>query len=678
MSWLGLNTSVTGMFTSQRKLYTVNHNVSNAEREGYSRQRVKSSATVPLHISGKGYIGTGIGVDSVERVRDLYVDKKLRTETASLGNWDMKNSALSEIEGVLRGSKEEGININIDQLFAAIEDLSTNPSNMSYRVAFREKAVTLTKTLNETVNRLYKQQKDLNFEIKTKIKQVNDYADQLSSLNSEIFAMEVDGSNANDLRDQRDLIVDKLSKLVDIEAEERIINVEESKDGKSVVIKKFEVRIGGISLVDHNMTSKLKYPPDRMPNTLNPEESLYKVEWESGGALKLKGGEIKGLLEIRDGGYQSIDETTPTPPTTLVKAEYQYTEANGIPYYIKRLDEFAQVFAEKMNDIHSKGINLKGNTGVLLFDTNKPYGETTISSLGDVRIESQNGKSVSISSSGDVTVDLGELGIGTIDFGTGKITSGGVEIGTLQPDGTIKNNQATPETVHLDFKIINDGAGKTTIEIEDYKIIRKTDGSITYEKGLINEIIFSGTVNEVTEETGVDIKNKASNIIKDSNGNLKVGSKKYKDHMSESIRADSIKLSSDIVNDLNNIATIDSTDKDNIENNGIMKEMLEAREKTDFFSGTGVAYQGKPEDYLTSVLSTLGTDNQQAQRMEKVQGLIVKGAINQRLSISGVNLDEEMADMVKFQQIFNASAKMVSTFDQIYDTMINRLGMVGR
>lgn len=525
MSWLGLNTSVTGMFTSQRKLYTVNHNVSNAEREGYSRQRVKSSATVPLHISGKGYIGTGIGVNSVERVRDLYVDKKYRTETASLGNWNVKNSALSEIEGVLRGGKEEGININIDQLFASIEDLSTNPTDMSYRTSFREKAVTLTKTLNETVKRLYKQQKDLNFEIKTKIKQVNDYADQISSLNSEIFAMEVDGSNANDLRDQRDLIVDKLSKLVDIEAEERVINVEDSKDGKTVEIKKFEVRIGGMSLVDHNYTSKLKYPPDRMPNTLNPEESLYKLEWESGGAVKLKGGEIKGLLEVRDGGYAK----GPAPggdeePGTggLVNASYEYNESNGIPYYIKRLDEFAKVFADEMNKIHESGTTLTDPPkigGISLFEAN--------------------------------------------------------------------------------------GAGD--------------------------------------------------------------------------IRADNIKVSKDIIDDLNNIATIDSTaGTGDIENNGIMKKLLKLREDTKFFSGTDVAYQGKPEDYLTSILSTLGTDNQQAQRMEKVQSLIVKGAINQRLSISGVNLDEEMADMVKFQQIFNASARMVSTFDQMYDTMINRLGMVGR
>src|SRR5699024_2129591 len=131
------------------------------------------------------------------------------------------------------------------------------------------------------------------------IKQVNDYATQISSLNEEIFVMEVDGSNANDLRDQRDLIVDKLSKLVDIEAEERTLNTDNVRDKGSLPIKKFEIRVGGKLLVDHDTTSKLKYPPSRMNNTINPEESLYRVEWESGESVKLKGGEIKGLLEVR-------------------------------------------------------------------------------------------------------------------------------------------------------------------------------------------------------------------------------------------------------------------------------------------------------------------------------------------------------------------------------------------
>lgn len=531
---MGFNTSISGMSNSQRKLYTVNHNVSNAEREGYSRQKVNSSANIPLHVAGQGYVGTGIGVDSVERVRDLYLDKKFRTESASFGNWDMINRSLNEIEGVLRGSDEEGINVNLDEMFKSIEDLSTNPSDMSYRTAFREKAVSFTKTINETVNRLYKQQKDLNSEVKIKIKQVNDYANQIKSLNSEIFAMEVDGSNANDLRDQRDLLIDKLSEIVDIEAEETLVNIEETKDGKSIPIKKFEVRIGGMVLVDHNHTSKLKYPPTPIDNDLNPKEKLYQVEWSSGGDVKLRSGELKGLLEARDGG--------------------QGAESNGIPYYIDKLDEFARVFAQKMNGIHSQGTNLNKNSEIFLF------------TIGD------------------------------------KTTG-----------------------------------GKATSEVDENDLYSK-----------------------------------------------------YVTKNGSRIRADNLSISGDILKDLKNIATIgkaldesgkpidsDVVDKEDIENSNILKQMINARENPEFFDGDA-SYQGKPEDYFTSLLSTLGTDNQQAVRMKSIQESILKNATNQKLSVSGVDLNEEMADMVKFQQIYIASAKMLTTFDQIFDTMINRLGMVGR
>lgn len=520
MSWLGMNTAMTGMFTSQRSLYTVNHNVANANKEGYSRQQVKTSSNIPQHIAGKGYIGTGIGTDSVERIRDTYLDKKYRTESATLGKWDMKNTALGEIEGVLRGSNEEGINVNLDELYSSIEELSGNPSDLSYRTSFREKAVAVTKTMNETVKRLYKQQKDLNFEIKTKVKQVNDYSEQISSLNSEIFTMEIDGSNANDLRDHRDLLVDKLSKLVDIEFEEK----------GEVPTRKFEITVGGKLLVEHDKVSKLKCE-DRMTNVLNKNESLYKVEWADrvdGVDLELKGGEIRGLLEVRDGGYDKVELNK----DGTVAAKFEYNESNGIPYYIKKLDEFAKVFAKKLNDIHNDGTNLNGDKGTFLF---------------------------------------------TID---GKNTSE-----------------------------VNNSADATT-------------------------------------------------------------------YLYENIRADNISVSGDILADLNNIATIDG-DEGNVENNGTMKKLIETRKDTSFF-GAGSAYRGKPEDYLTSILATLGTDNQQADRMKRVQDSIIKNATNQKLSVSGVNLDEEMANMVKFQQVFNASAKMITTFDQIYDTVVNRLGMVGR
>ncbi len=672
MSWLGFNTATTGMFTSQRKLYTVNHNVANADREGYSRQKIKSSSTMPLHIAGQGYIGTGIGIDSIDRVRDAYLDKKFRTETASLGEWDIKNSGLSEIEGVLRGSKEEGINVNMDELFSSIEDLSTNPSDSAYRTAFREKAISFTKTMNETVKRIYKQQKDLNFEVKTKIKQVNDYSEQIRSLNSEIFSLEVDGSSANDLRDQRDLIVDKLSKIVDIEAEERVINVEETKSGIAIEIKKYEVRIGGISLVDHDMVSKLKYPPNRMENPVNPEETLYQLEWESGGDVKLKGGELKGLLDVRDGGSDAKNKS------------------NGIPFYIKRLDELSREFADNLNRIHIQGTSLNGSKTVPLFDVPngvKPeYGEVSVAAAsGDVNISK-----VFIDSDETDTETVAGVTTETNTKVFVEVYKNDILIGKLSSDGKTILDMSTglpKETLNINAKTTAD---KITLK-EKTEIITTIGGAIQpfiasrkdmYEftqsgdNFIIKPLLEDGLNSIVIKKSDNSFKDDSFKGTQDESGNIYVSREPYVDFIKRKVRADDIKVSHEILTDLNYIATIKG-DGSNLEDNSIMKDIIKTRENTDFF-GKGAEYRGKPEDYLTSVLSTLGTDNQQSQRMKTVQDSIVKGAVNQRLSVSGVNLDEEMADMVKFQQIFNASAKMISTFDQMYDTIVNRLGMVGR
>ncbi|AFS77322.1 FlgK-like protein [Gottschalkia acidurici 9a] len=661
MAWLGLNTAVSGLFGSQRKLYTVNHNVANASREGYSRQKVNESSSIPRHITGMGYIGTGVSINSVDRIRDIYLDKKYRTESASLGEWNIKQLGLSEIENVLRGSQEEGINVNIDEFFKAIGDLSTDPSDMSRRTAFREKTNTLNVTINETVKRLYKQQKDINFEVKTKVKEINDLADQIKSLNDQIFVMEVDGHKANDLRDQRDIIVDKLSQIVDIEVEEKVVNLEESKQKGKIEVRQFEVRIGGMTLVDHNRTSKLKYPPDVMQNTLNPEEPLYKVEWASGGEVKLKSGELKGLLQIRDGGYEASDEIAGDNIKNTSDAKYQFKGYNGIPYYIKRLDEFASGFASKINEIHSKGINLNKGTGVLLFDVDdsikQKYGNILIDTTGNIKIRDENGKILgTINEDGEI-VDANNKNWGVPDA-DGKL---------VDVDGNVLG------TISSDVKIIKNGDGNVEITLgtgaDEYKLVKKTDGNIV-------KLNSDGTETTIMDKDG-DVKGSSDNFTKDSAGNLLISNTSYEKFVKENMRADNIKLSDDIINDLNNIATIDSEDSENIEDNKILKEILEARESTTFFDRTA-KYQGRPEDFMTSIFSTLGTDSQQSNRMSGIQKSIVNGVIKNRLSVSGVDLDEEMADMLKFQQLYNASARMITTFDQIYETTINRLGIVGR
>jgi flagellar hook-associated protein 1 FlgK len=126
-------------------------------------------------------------------------------------------------------------------------------------------------------------------------------------------------------------------------------------------------------------------------------------------------------------------------------------------------------------------------------------------------------------------------------------------------------------------------------------------------------------------------------------------------------------VGSEIINDYNSIAASDSPDdKGDIVN---LNALLELRHSTKMFA------EGAPEDFMKSLVSTLGIDSQQATRLSDNQDVIVKQLDNRRLSNSGVSIDEEMTNLVKYQQSYNACAKMINTLAGIYDTLINRLGV---
>lgn len=498
MSWLGFNTAVSGLMGSQKKIHVANHNVASAEREGYSKQATYERSNTALRLPGVGYMGTGNNIYDIRRVRDAYVDFKYRKENSPAGEWQVKRQSLTELEGILKGTREHGINVSIDEFFSSLEDLSTNPSDNSYKMSFRQKAEALAVRLNETAQSFNRKQAGLNIEVGAKIKEVNDITTQIANINGQIFRMEIDGRHANDLRDQRDLLVDKLSKIVDIDT---------SEDNN-----KFTVKVGGTTMVDHDYTKQFKYPPRTEKSKIDEKQFMYQLEWEDEDPVILHSGELKGLIESRDGN--GVDPAF-----------------KGVPYYVERLDEFARGFAKKVNEVFEKGNNDPSNPG--------------------------------------------------------------------------KKN---------------------------IKLFTK-DG------------VTSGSFANYSE-----------------------------------LKAGNIKLSGEVLSSLDYIMTSETGLP---EDNKLVKEIIDLRDnKTFFVKGIGTppvpAYSGTPEDFLTSIISTLGTDSQYSDRMDKNQSAIMDNIENQRLSISGVDLNEEMNNVVRFQQLYSASARMITVFDEIFQKTINNLGIVGR
>ncbi|WP_323054195.1 flagellar hook-associated protein FlgK [Thermoclostridium stercorarium] len=253
-SFFGIDIATRGLYSAQRGLATVNHNIGNITTPGFSRQVLEQRAARPiLMANGTGMLGTGSEVIGVKRVRDEYLDVKYRTEAQYLGEWDVKQALLEELQVIYNEPSESGFNTVLNEFYDSLQRLSTDPSNPSTRAALKEKAVMLTKYFNSVAAHFEYMQNDINEIIYAKVQEINSLADQIAKLNQQIYSYEVSGNVANDLRDQRGYLVDKLARLINIEAYE--VSYGKLPNGQDDL--RFVITISGKALVDHNKVSYL-------------------------------------------------------------------------------------------------------------------------------------------------------------------------------------------------------------------------------------------------------------------------------------------------------------------------------------------------------------------------------------------------------------------------------------
>ncbi|MCG8540284.1 MAG: flagellar hook-associated protein FlgK [Clostridia bacterium] len=472
----GFSIARSGIFASQRALNVNSHNIANANTPGYTRQRLDVSPSNPIILgNGQGVMGTGVDTDNISQIRDEFLDLRYRDENTTFGEWEARSDILKYVENIFNEPSDSGVQKVSDNFFNSLQELSKGADDLSTRALVRESAISFTTSVKHMVHQFETLQKDTDFEITATVNQINGYAEEIAKLNEAIRISELDGSKANDLRDERNLLLDELSELV---------NVDYYEDGN----QRFSVLLNGRPLVSHDKTNKLTYSKRNTELNSYDAVGLHEVQWEDDIKFKPKSGKLKGLIDMRD----NISG-----------------EEKGIPYYMERLNHFTAVFAEEMNNIHRGGFTLNGTTGIDLF--------------------------------------------------------------TFNPADAAK----------------------------------------------------------------------------------------------------SISISNDIEDDLANIAA--SSIATGLPQNGENAlRMADARHDSTLYGW------GSPEDFFASMVSNLGVDRQGAIRMVKNGSVLLNQVEANRQSISGVSLDEEMANMIQFQHSFNANSRMITTMDEMIDTIINRMGIVGR
>ena len=325
--FFGLNIAYTGLLASNAAMNTTSNNIANVQTEGYSRQQVTQQAANALRVfQTYGCAGAGVETLAIERVRDEFYDGRFWDNNAQLGEYDMKQYYMQQLETYFDDDgKSTGFKTIFDQLMiTGMQALLKDPNSATAKSQFVGYAGALTEYFNGMAGNLEKVQKDINQEIKLKVDQINSLAGEIASLNKQINTIELAGTKANELRDRRTLLIDELSKIVDVEVKETPI-IDANNENRETGANRYMVKIaGGQMLVDGSDYNGLECVARTSYEKVNQTDidGLYEVYWADGQKFNLynasMGGDLAGLIQMRDGnnGENFTGQVTATGTTT--------------------------------------------------------------------------------------------------------------------------------------------------------------------------------------------------------------------------------------------------------------------------------------------------------------------------------------------------------------------------
>lgn len=210
-----LDTGVRALKTFQISLATTAHNITNVSTEGYTRQRANLAPTTPMpHVPGQ--IGSGVEATYVIRLREPTLDYTIRAEVSNLGRWTQEQETLGVLETVLGDATNGNIGNALSEFWNSWQELATAPEETGIRSVVIEKAKSVADVFQDADKRLEDLVASLTQTLEARVTGANSYTKAIAELNYDIFRAELTGANANDLRDSRDMLVEKLAELTDI------------------------------------------------------------------------------------------------------------------------------------------------------------------------------------------------------------------------------------------------------------------------------------------------------------------------------------------------------------------------------------------------------------------------------------------------------------------------------
>ncbi len=587
-TFFGLNIGTTGLYTYQAALNTTTHNITNTKTDGYTRQVLIQKAGEPIKVNNSyGMVGSGVEATAIVQIRNDYYDLKYRKSNNLFGEYSAKQYAMTEIENYFNEVTVDGFTTSFNKLFTSIQELSTDSANLTKRTQVTNYAQNLADYFNSMATSLKSVQEECNFEVKNQVDRINSLGQQIATSTKQINVLEASGGTANDLRDQRQLLLDELSSIVNISYDEQVV-------GSGTGVTSFTVKIDGQTLVSTNEYNTLMAVPRTEKINQNDVDGLYDIAWSNGNTFNTNSnslsGYLKSLVEVRDGNnnenLRSTQNSGTAGSTTLTLAK---TNIDAI---------------EKLN-IPKQGVITIGNEEYTYKDFAVVYDSATNTSSYTFTLDKPL---------------------------THNVTNEQISIGDS-----------------IDYKGI------------PYYMSQLNQLVRTFAKEF-NTLHKSGV--DLNGNPGEDFFNASSRVDPVTGDNIAFGSyEAYYD-----LTAANFKVTNTIYNNPSKIVT-GSEVENGVEKNDILKKLLGLKDDKSMFK------QGTPASFFQTLVAEIGIDAKKANNFVKNQGDIVDMVKNQRLSVSGVDEDEEAMNLVKFQNAYNLSAKAIQVMNEIYDKLINGTGV---
>lgn len=600
---------------------TAGHNISNANTEGYSRQRVQLKEFDPLYRPDlerperAGMIGQGIDVQSITRIRDEMLDQRITAQQNQESYWDTRSKYYTMIEQIYNEPDEVSVRSNMDKFWESWQELSINPESQAARQAVVTRGESLSDSIKSKWENLMGVGSLINSDIDSTVKQINSYANQIAAVNSEIVRSRGIGDNPNDLLDKRDLLVDKLSKLANITTDRRdpdefMVHL----DGKVLVQGGVARNFDLVSLTDNNGYEKLVWADTREDASVS-------------------GGTLGALIELRD-----VD----------VRNE------------IQSLNTMTMNFSDLVNDVHRNAYGANNVTGLDFF-TQHSFVENVNGNFD------RNGDGVLDHSyifrfTGTTTLNPQEQ----IGF-EGVMTFSG-------PSGNVQVPYHPTDTVETVINRINDSNGevKAYLDRNNNLVLKGTSAqNVENPDFVIRHVEDSGFF--LTGYSGILAASGADGAYDFARADAVDSLAGAQFAVSPVLNpAGYIEVNGVIKNDVKSVAAAFRDDSGNV-NAGDGRAAVEIASIRN--TKVMIGHERTLDDYFADSVTNVGLKGEQAENNLKSHMAIMNDLRTMRDSISGVNIDEELSDIIKFQHGYNAAAKFVTIWDSLIDTVINRLGV---